>query len=244
MRIVAKFDSLDSTNRYANEELDLSQMKDFDVVWALEQYAGKGQQEKQWESAPGENLTFSIILFPSFLSPSKQFVLTQILSLAVSDYLKFMLPDEEVKIKWPNDVYVNKRKICGMLIHNKIIGEQFYASVGGIGININQKKFPDNIANVISLSTITHKTYDLETELKEVLYRIENRFNKIKGNNIKIYHDEYLKNLLNYKRKANYIYNGQPIRATIQGVNSFGYLELLTDNASQITCDIKGVQFI
>ena len=104
MRIV-KFDSLESTNKYC-EALDLAQVEDFTCYWALEQTAGIGQRGNHWEAAPGQNLTFSLVLHPTFLPADRQFKLTEALSLALVDFLSLFDPPFSTSIKWPNDIYV------------------------------------------------------------------------------------------------------------------------------------------
>ena len=83
---IQKLDSTESTNKYC-EALDLAEVEDFTCYWALEQTAGIGQRGNHWHSAPGQNLTFSLVLHPAFLPAARQFRLTQALSLALVDQL-------------------------------------------------------------------------------------------------------------------------------------------------------------
>ena len=91
---IEKFDSLESTNKYC-EALDLAEVGDFTCFWALEQTAGIGQRGNHWVSESGQNLTFSLVLHPTFLPADRQFKLTETLSLALVDFLStfhFPLP--------------------------------------------------------------------------------------------------------------------------------------------------------
>ncbi|MBR4739077.1 MAG: biotin--[Bacteroidales bacterium] len=119
---IVKIDSLESTNKYC-EALDLTKVEDFTCYWALEQTAGIGQRGNHWHSAPGLNLTFSLVLHPTFLPADHQFKLTETLSLAILDLLNTVVCRRlgrqhlplTTTIKWPNDIYVDNRKICGTL---------------------------------------------------------------------------------------------------------------------------------
>ena len=134
------FKELDSTNNEAIRGIE--NYDNLSVLAARKQFAGRGQRGNRWDTEPGANLTFSIVLkFRSEgmtpLPASRQFRLSRIAALAVCDYLK--AKGVESRIKWPNDIYVRDRKICGMLIENSLDGKDVDWSVIGIGINLNQK---------------------------------------------------------------------------------------------------------
>ena len=174
------FEELDSTNNEA-----VRGIKNFDnlsVLAARKQFAGRGQRGNKWDAEPGANLTFSIILKyraagMTPLPATRQFRLSRIAALAVCDYLK--AKGVESRIKWPNDIYVRDRKICGMLIENSLDGEYVDWSVIGIGINLNQKKFPVEVINPTSLTLLTGAEYDVGAELdldyERILYRKDER---------------------------------------------------------------------
>mgnify|MGYP006319534597 FL=1 len=152
-------------NRWQAEDLTL---------WSAEyQSAGKGQRGNKWESAEGENLTFTILLRPIGLQANRQFAVFQIASLAVVDYLKKR--GVRATIKWPNDIYVGEKKICGMLIENFLSGDKLAESIVGIGININQIDFPPEIPNPTSLIIEGGKSikYDRKVELEEFVSSFE-----------------------------------------------------------------------
>ena len=158
-------DSIDSTNSEALRRLP--ELSGGTVLAAREQTAGRGQRGNTWFSAPGENLTFSIVLKNLPLKAPEAVRLNYMTSVAVASYLESY--GVEAAIKWPNDIYVNGKKICGMLIEN-VLGSQgeVKASVVGIGINLNQKLFPQ-LANATSLSLCTGEAYELEAELGKFL---------------------------------------------------------------------------
>ena len=137
-------ESIDSTNEECRRRI--SDIDNLSVVAALSQTSGKGQRGNVWLSESGQNLTFSIVLkFPAKglkaeMEPMlayDQFVLSEITSLAIVDLLADF--GIEAKIKWPNDIYIGDRKICGMLIENSLRGEWIQHSIIGIGLNVNQR---------------------------------------------------------------------------------------------------------
>lgn len=141
------FDILDSTNNEA-----LRGIKDYDnmsVIAARCQTAGKGQRGNRWYSEKGQNLMFSIVLKFSDFPAREQFLISQKASLGIKDYLESYGLD--VKIKWPNDIYIADRKICGILIENAIRAGSLAYSIVGIGLNLNQTEWGDTAPNPTSL---------------------------------------------------------------------------------------------
>ena len=121
------------------------------TVWcAAYQRAGRGQRGNRWESAEGENLMFSILFKPRRMRAADQFVLSQVCAVGVARYLKDKGAGP-VLVKWPNDVYIGSRKVCGMLLENALSGDTLSVCVAGIGININQRTFPPELPNPTSL---------------------------------------------------------------------------------------------
>ena len=154
-------DSIDSTNSEALRRLP--ELSGGTVLAAREQTAGRGQRGNTWFSALGENLTFSIVLKDLPLKAPEAVRLNYMTSVAVASYLESH--GVEAAIKWPNDIYVGDRKICGILISNTVSGTLLKDSVAGIGINLNQVEFPDWIPNPTSLKLITQNNYVIEDEL-------------------------------------------------------------------------------
>ena len=140
-------ESVDSTNEEAKRHI--SDIDNLSVLSALEQTAGRGQRGNTWTSTPGENLMFSIVLKDPKISARDQFVLNEIASLAVVDFLS--MHGISARIKWPNDIYVGSKKICGILIENSLHGSAISSSIIGIGLNINQRNFNVNLPNPTSM---------------------------------------------------------------------------------------------
>lgn len=142
-------DTIDSTNSEALRRLP--DLPSCTVLAAREQTAGRGQRGNTWFSEPGKNLTFSIVLKfgPGAVSARDAHYLNCLASLSVVSLLdSFGIRSQ---IKWPNDIYVGKRKICGMLLENTLCTTGLAASVIGIGLNVNQTAFP-RLANATSVA--------------------------------------------------------------------------------------------
>ena len=230
--------SVPSTNRYC-EALDLAEVEDFTCYWALQQTAGIGQRGNHWEAEPGKNLTFSLVLHPTFLPADRQFKLTEALSLALCDCLK---DTKDLKVKWPNDIYVGKRKICGTLVSTRLQGAQIASAICGIGLNVNQTVFHDWVPNPTSMALLTGEEYDLEPLLKKILACIEKRYNDLK-NGIDP-EPEYLTHLLNINVTARYIYNEEELTATLTGIDPHGRLLLTTADGRHLSCGMKEITFL
>lgn len=140
--------TIDSTNSEALRRM--GELPSGTVLAAYEQTAGRGQRGNTWFSEPGKNLTFSIVLkFPAgFLAAGDAFLLNCLCSVAAVDCLSGF--GVVASVKWPNDIFVGGRKICGMLLENGLIGSFVAHSVMGIGMNVFQTEFP--LVNATSLA--------------------------------------------------------------------------------------------
>ena len=167
----------DSTNLDAWRNKDAAEDK---TVWCAEyQTAGRGQRGNRWESRQGENMMFSILFRPRGLRAAGQFVISQICSVGIVRYLAELGLD--ARIKWPNDIYIGDRKICGMLIENTLKDDTLAVSIAGIGLNVNQKVFPPELPNPTSVllaldNAVTGREgtpgLSPEEELPRLLHRI------------------------------------------------------------------------
>ncbi len=147
------------------------------MVAAHTQTAGQGQRGNTWESAPGENLTFSVFHRPAGLPPMAQFSMSEAVALAVVDFLAEHGID--AKVKWPNDIYVGERKICGILIRHSLMAGKISFSVIGAGINVNQTEFLSDAPNPVSMRQLTGLTYPLPLLEKDMAVLIETALDKI-----------------------------------------------------------------
>ena len=159
------FKTIDSTNNRIARDKD--GLADRTVYMTDFQTAGKGQRGNGWESAKGENLLFSILFKPTDITAEEQFVISQAVTLGIVGYVRSK--GIGARIKWPNDIYVGDRKICGILIENSVNGHELGSSIVGIGFNLNQLTFSPEIPNPVSLSSLTDVRYDLKEELLALL---------------------------------------------------------------------------
>ena len=139
------------------------------------QTAGRGQAGNSWESQDGQNLLFSTLLRYPNLPASQQWRLSMLVALALHDVLSQHLPNEELSIKWPNDIYYGNHKLVGILIENILQGPHIAYTIAGIGVNVNQTQWLSNAPNPISMKQITGQEYDIEQLLQDWLAAITKR---------------------------------------------------------------------
>ena len=181
----------ESTNKTLRERLESSD--NLSVIAAREQTAGRGQGTHTWYSSKGLNLTFSMLYNPSDLLAADMILITCATTLGIRDYL--LERGVTARIKWPNDIWVDDRKICGILIENILDGPRIRHSIIGIGLNLNEKDWPADLPNPVSLLNITGKTYDTDTELRLLAEKIRRRFAMIDSNDGRlILQEEFGKN--------------------------------------------------
>lgn len=182
-------DEVDSTNNEVYRRAD--ELDNLSVIAAVCQTAGRGQRNNKWLARPGENLTFSALVrfgqdgIPP-LGAALQFGISEAASLSVSEYLE----KEGIAstIKWPNDIYVRNRKICGMLTENTLCRDSVSRSIIGIGLNVNQVSFPPELPNPTSMALVSGHEYDLRSELSRLLPILDRRL-RMTG---PAQHDEYV----------------------------------------------------
>jgi BirA family biotin operon repressor/biotin-[acetyl-CoA-carboxylase] ligase len=174
------------------------------------QSAGRGQPGNAWESEEDKNLLLSIIVYPGTVAPPDQFIISMSVSLAISDFLT--LHGIKSTIKWPNDIYVDDRKIAGILIENSVRGSSIENSIIGIGLNVNQQRFRGNAPNPVSMSMLTGTTFDTGTCLMELLTFLDLRYkNLIRGDSGAI-REEYLRSLYRTGEWHDYITEGKSLQ--------------------------------
>lgn len=147
------------------------------ALMARRQTAGRGQRGNSWEAAPGLNITLSLMLRPHELPAARQFEVSEAVALGITDLL-LEQGLTEVKVKWPNDIYVGDRKICGILIENSLSGNLIGHSIAGIGLNVNQTEFLSDAPNPVSLKQLTGKDYALEPLAERMCTLILNRLGR------------------------------------------------------------------
>ena len=253
---ITHFKNIDSTNSYLQNLLDKGEDVADNVVVTDFQTSGKGQGKNVWQSETGKNLLFSIALDMSCLKAEDQFLLTQIVSVSMINVLKNYLPEENLFIKWPNDIYYKDKKIAGILIKNEIKGMMLGTSIIGIGLNVNQTTFDENLPNPISLKMITGKDYDLEEILLAIscqLSAVSNYVNRQQTTDnrpcitfnfqFSTFNSQYTSYLYRYKQWTFYEHEGIVKEMMIIGYDRFGRLILKEKNDREVVCDLKEIVF-
>ncbi|HEY8927601.1 MAG TPA: biotin--[acetyl-CoA-carboxylase] ligase [Mucilaginibacter sp.] len=235
---------VDSTNNYLKELASNSKpVMEGTVIMAENQFAGRGQQQNGWHAEPGKNLTFSLLLKPHFLAITDQFDLVRAVSLGVYDALEPLLGNE-LKIKWPNDIYYSGQKLGGMLIENMIQGGQIKNAIVGIGLNINQEKFPEHLPNALSVKQILHRDYDLKALLSEICRHIEAWYLNLKAGKISLVRNTYLSRLYWLNEKKVFRSKEGEFAGTIKGVRDNGILVVENTNAAELEFSLKEIEFV
>jgi BirA family biotin operon repressor/biotin-[acetyl-CoA-carboxylase] ligase len=216
----------DSTNNHAMNEARLGQTSDGAAYFALDQYQGKGQRDKTWNSKPGENIILSVVKDCSGFHLNNQFQLSVAVALACFDFFSAYAGDE-TRIKWPNDIYWRDRKAGGILIENMVKSDRWGKAIIGMGININQTTFDTIEGKPVSLKQITGKSFDPISLAKELCQHLEHRFlvleNKPFDQLLSAYNDQLYKKdeLVPFKR------NNIQFQAKVNGVDKDGHLLIM-----------------
>lgn len=220
--------SVDSTNTYAKEHLSKSTPIDGTVILADEQYAGRGQAGNIWQSTPDENLTFSIIYKTDFLQAAAQFGLNMAISLGIRTAVAEIIGQQgrqhmNVSIKWPNDIYIDDKKVAGILIENTISGMYLKHSIIGIGLNVNQQDFAE-LTRATSLRRELDKSMERISVLKEVLTAIERYFFLLKEGKTALLKSAYISHLYRYNEMAAFEKDHLSLQGCIKDVSPTGLL--------------------
>jgi BirA family biotin operon repressor/biotin-[acetyl-CoA-carboxylase] ligase len=238
---------VESTNTYAIDLLRSVNVIEGTIIYANHQTKGKGQRGATWRSEIGQNITASVILKPYFLSQKDTFYLSKISALAVYDALTDILTNSQydIKIKWPNDILINRHKIAGILIENTFNASSLQYAVIGIGINVNQVNFDDINYLVTSIKLLTKMNFEKEDVLKILSVKLEKWYLKLKNQQFEFIDNQYIKALfgmhekLMFKNKESIEFEGEII-----GVKHDGKL-LLNLNEKEIhDFDIKEITFL
>lgn len=231
----------DSTNSQAKL---LAGDKEITVVSAEFQTKGRGQIGNTWESESGQNLLFSICLHPNCVLASEQFILSQAISLAIQQTLTEVLDVDDIKIKWPNDIYWRDKKICGILIENMLTGKKIETTTIGVGLNVNQTVFKSNAPNPVSMKQIRGHDFDRKSILEMIVICFYKYLNLIKQSNKKPIVSCYFEQL--FRRDGFYPYrdeNGE-FNARIMNVEPLGHLILLDEQGEKRKYAFKEVEYL
>lgn len=224
-------EEVDSTNDYAIQLIAKSNPNEGTVITTYNQTNGKGQIGRAWFSDNNKNVCISIILNPHFLPIKDSFYLSMIAALAVQKTVKSYTQSDKVYIKWPNDIFVENKKIAGLLIQQNLQGSKIASCVIGIGLNVNQETFPTELPNPISILQCTSKQEDLfevQKLLQENLAYFYTKLRKRSFSELKRLYLKYLfkrGELAEFQTMDNSVFTGE-----ILGIDSIGKLMINVNN--------------
>lgn len=233
-----------STNRYMRQYAEVTHhSKEGTVIWADFQTAGRGQKGNSWESTAGKNLLFSLLLCPTGIAAHEQFIISQVISLALLDVLNAIQPG--FSVKWPNDIYYGEKKVAGILIENDLSGHTLYSSIIGVGLNVNQEVFESDAPNPISMKQITGITWDRHELLNELLERIFDHYTAALDHRSELIHDSYMKGLFRNEGYHPFLdEQKRPFEARIKRIDLTGEITLEDKQGTDRTFAFKEVEFV
>lgn len=231
-----------STSLYLHLLSEQESVENFTLVRAEHQTAGRGQRGNSWEAEEGKNLLFSFLIRPSLLLAKNQFLLSQITSLCIKEELDNYA--DGFSIKWPNDLYWQDKKICGMLIENDLSGMYISQSIAGIGININQEQFTSSAPNPVSLKQITGQEHNKEEILQNILHQYYCYYMELEAGNTDNIAECYRNALFRRKGMHRYSDTEGEFMAEIIHVEPDGHLVLQDNTGKERRYAFKEVQYI
>lgn len=200
------FDSVDSTNEEAKRQA-LAEAPDGSVFVSELQTGGKGRLGRNWSSPPGTGLWFSVLLRPGSI-PARASVTTLLAGYAVRSAIR-QTTDCPAMIKWPNDIVIGPKKVCGILTEMSAEMERVEFIVVGIGVNVNGAQFPGELKEkATSLFLQCGKTFRRAPLLGEILRRFEKLLEENRGGLSPDFLAEYKKSCVSLDRAVSFERNG------------------------------------
>jgi BirA family transcriptional regulator, biotin operon repressor / biotin---[acetyl-CoA-carboxylase] ligase len=234
--------NLPSTNTYAASMIKEEAVSEGTIIYTNYQSAGRGQGGARWESEEDMNLLISIILFPSMIIPADQFLLSMAVSLGICDFLERYT--SAISVKWPNDIYVKNDKIAGILLENSVMGELIENTIAGIGININQVRFPGDVPNPVSLANLTGKQYELNNCLSQLISDLDKRYKFLISGDFDLIRLDYVSRLYRYKQWGTFRDKKGLFSGRILDVSDTGRLKVEREEGAIIEYSFKEIDFI
>ena len=237
---IIRIETTNSTNTWvAEHEPSVSSPS---LIYCISQTAGRGQRGNHWESEPGKNITASLVFHPENFPANEQFKISEAVAIALVEYLQEK--GVEAIVKWPNDIYIGNKKICGILVEHMVMGKYITRSIAGFGLNLNQKEFLSDAPNPVSLTQLTGREYKLEEEIEEVANHLEKSITTLLHENL---HGKFLRNLYRHDDSYHKFYDkvrNETLEAKIHSVTPAGILILQTETGETRDYAFKEVEFI
>ena len=243
--MIYHLDTTSSTNDDARDE----KYREGDVVWADFQTAGRGQRGHEWHSRKGENLTFSVVLEPTFVAIAEQFAVSEVVALSLVDMLAEY--GIEARIKWTNDIYVGDKKLVGILIEHSLATSTLRRTIVGVGINVNQTEFDASLPNPVSMAQLLDRELNVEEVLQRFLAHLQRNYEALREmqnakckmqNLLHLRYNELLYRLGEFHTYA--LPSGERFEAKILGTAFSGALRLENEAGEIKDYLFKEVEFI
>ena len=239
-----KLDATDSTNSYLREMSKNKSLGKWTVATAEYQSKGRGQKDAVWESERGKNLICSLLVKLEDFKAEDQFMINCAVSLGIYHYLRrYNLP--KLAVKWPNDIMSVSKKLGGILIENSVSGDRINQSIIGIGINLNQDKFPADLPMAVSIIQLTNSEVSREIFLQDLLNAIQNKFELInygQFDELRLQYEAIL-----FRKDKVHMYQddrGEKFMGLIRGVSPQGKLLIEKEDQSIASFHFKEVTYL
>jgi len=230
-KFLLHLEETDSTNSYLRDWLTKNKPRDGAVILTDKQSAGRGQGDNSWHSEPGANITVSVLYLCNFLPAMQQFPLSASVALAVRQTVADFLPDKQVWIKWPNDIFIQEKKVAGILIENALKGNFLNHSIIGIGLNVLQRNF-DGLPNATSMR-VEGFSGDTSIVLARLLERLEQAYFRLKNGQYAGIRGDYERNLIGLHEYRQFRVDGQECTGMVMGIDDNGKLLINIDGESK-----------
>ncbi|MBP5206602.1 MAG: biotin--[acetyl-CoA-carboxylase] ligase [Bacteroidales bacterium] len=246
--LIQHIDKTQSTNKLLSSWVDKRADTDakilpFFALWADFQTAGRGMGANHWFSDAGKNLLVSFYFEPG-IPAERQFLFNQYFSVCTRDFIAQYADD--VAIKWPNDIYIGGKKVAGILIEHTLSGGRIAHTIAGIGVNINQECFPEDIPHPTSLLLETGKTYDICSFLESYRHWLQQHYGMLQTDEASALQlkERYMSQLFQRGERRPYLIHGEQREAVITDIDDFGRLQLEDISGKLHTCGTKEVVFL
>lgn len=239
---IIKLNAINSTNDYLKKLLQEQHVENFTVVVAEHQTAGRGQMGSEWNSQPGKNLTFTVLIKDLLLDVNSIFNLNAAVAVSVVQALE-SLSVKGLAIKWPNDILAGNKKIGGILIENSIKNNGEIFSIAGIGLNINQTDF-EGLPKASSLKLVMGSEFDKNTVLNAIINFLRRNIAALINGNSKALWETYQRLLFKKGMPMPFESRGKMFMGIIKGVTATGNLEVMLEDDTVASYSIKEVQML
>lgn len=240
---IIKLNAIDSTNSFLKRLNADGPIDDMTVAVANYQTEGRGQMGTKWTSKDSKNLLFSAFKHISALDADEGFYVSIIVSLSVFKALE-KLQIKKLRIKWPNDILSDDKKIAGILIENIVKQDQIKASIIGVGLNINQTDFED-LPNASSVLLETGRLFDRDEVLQMVLLQLEDHFQLLEAGKKKFLKEFYEMNLFRKDKPSTFTdVGGSMFSGFIRGISASGKLMVEVEDGVIKAFDLKSISLL